>query len=905
MIIPPIIAAVAAVYGSGWRRHGDRIAWMAIAGSCAMTAASYALLLWHSTFGLHDATALASIMRAPDRALVALALLAMIANRSPIHDRFLAVESSIVALATALMMWVAIIQPALTRSPLDSSDRLLSLSSPASDLVVLALGARLALGNRARNRSFLVLLTGLLTRLVADLMNYWGEVGSRHLSPALVNTVWTISFGLFAWAALDRRHTEPVHIAPNAVRLSRARLTSIVLSAIAPQVVLIVVLIDDRANHTTVMTAAGVAAAVCLLALIRLWGLAVSIRTVNERRGNDRLASLVERSSDVVMLVDANGEISYASPALQAVLGFDPDDWVGRRIEALDVRATRELRAGLWMDVRQLRPNTAIAVEVSARHANGELRTMELSAVNLIENTAVAGIVLTLRDVTSSRLLERQLTFRTEHDPLTGLANRNSFLIVLNDELEHGRLPTLVYLDLDDFKVINDGLGHAAGDVLLRSVADKLTARFAEVATLIARLGSDEFGVLLPEMSTATIDELAHQVISDLKRSIKVNDFQSVSASACIGVAAAEVKNSATDLLRNAGLALDRAKQLGKGQVEGFDADLGRKSERRNEYKRDLLDALGRDQFHLVYQPIVRLSDGRTVGAEALLRWDHHVYGNVLPNDFVPFAEQIGVMIPIGEWVLEQACTSAMGWADESMLLTINVSAIELRDAAFVDNVRRSLRVSGLPAGRLVLDVTETALLDDPDDAADHLAAVRDIGIRAALDDFGSGYSSLANVRRLPLDFIKIDQELVQTIDDPRSAALVDTIVNMARNLGLRSIAEGVETEAQASALAKLRCELAQGHLFFKPLSPVAMAALVEFERQHANAQHTVGSAVMARSPFGPPPLPPPSPSTLADVPPLPVPPPQAAAGEPQHPPAPSSALPSQEIGHLLRPLLS
>jgi diguanylate cyclase (GGDEF)-like protein/PAS domain S-box-containing protein len=780
------------------------------------------------------------------------------------------------------------------------------LSLPATDVLIVALGARLALGSRARNRAFASLLLALLTRLVADLMSYWGEVGDRHLSPALLNAVWTVSFGFFAWSALDRRHTEPTHVSHQAVRLSRVRLMSIVLSAIAPQVVLILVLVDDRASHTTVMTAAGVAAVVCLLALTRLWGLAVSVRSINDRRGNDRLASLVERSSDVVMLVDASGEISYASPALKAVLGFEPEEWVGRRIEALDVRATRELRAGLWMDVRQLRPNTAIAVEVSARHANGEQRTMELSAVNLIDNAAVAGIVLTLRDVTSSRLIERQLTFRTEHDPLTGLATRATFLVVLNDELEHGRLPTLVYLDLDDFKVINEGLGHAAGDVLLRSVAEKLTARFADAATIIARLGGDEFGVLLPEVATTTVDELAHQVINDLKRSIKVNDFQSVSASACIGVAAAEVKNSATDLIRNAGLALDRAKQLGKGQVEGFDADLGRKSERRNEYKRDLLDALGRDQFFLVYQPIVRLADGRTIGAEALLRWDHHVYGNVLPNDFVPFAEQIGVMIPIGEWVLEQACTSAMGWADESMLLTINVSAIELRDASFVDNVRRSLRVSGLPADRLVLDVTETALLEDREDAAARLAAVRDIGIHTALDDFGSGYSSLAYVRRLPLDFIKIDPELVQTIDDPRSAALVDTIVNMARNLGLRSIAEGVETEEQALTLAKLGCELAQGHLFFKPLSPVAMAALVEFERQPSNAQNTVGGAAMSRAPFGPP-LPPPSPSTLAEVPPLPPPPPAAAPTDESQPADPALAPPlaNQEISHLLRPLLS
>jgi EAL domain-containing protein (putative c-di-GMP-specific phosphodiesterase class I) len=354
--------------------------------------------------------------------------------------------------------------------------------------------------------------------------------------------------------------------------------------------------------------------------------------------------------------------------------------------------------------------------------------------------------------------------------------------------------------------------------------------------------------------------------------------------------------------MRNAGIALDRARQLGKGQVEGFDADLGRKTERRNEYKRDLLDALGRDQFHLVYQPIVRLSDGRTVGAEALLRWDHHVYGNVLPADFIALAEQTGVMIPIGQWVLDQACASAMGWADSSMFVAVNVSGMELRDTGVVGAALRSLRQSGLAADRLVLDVNEAALLDDNDEGSERLAQLRDIGVRTALDDFGSGYSSLAYVRRLPLDIIKIDRELVQTIDDPRSNALADTIINMARNLGLRTIAEGVETETQAVTLAKLGCDLAQGHLFFKPLSPVAMTALVDFERQPADGTLAPPVEILARAPMGPP-LPPPSATALAEVPPLPAPDVSTARTDPTATPSPPIA--NQDISHLLRPLLS
>ena len=479
--------------------------------------------------------------------------------------------------------------------------------------------------------------------------------------------------------------------------------------------VLVMLLMNDSANHSTVLFAAGIAGVVSLLALTRLWGLAISVRNLTERRGNDRLASLVERSSDVVVLVDADRQVSYTSPALHMVLGHDDDAWVGKNVESLDLRATVDGGADYWTDIEALLADESLVVEVSVVHSDGERRTMEMTAVNLMSNVAVAGIVLTLRDVTANRTLQRQLSYRADHDSLTGLANRAHFLAMVSEELQQGRRPTVLFLDLDDFKAINDGLGHSAGDVLLRTVADRLKIRFAAASNLVARLGGDEFGVLLFGSSAAEAGALAEQAIKDLKESIQVNDFQSVSMSGCIGIAAAEDNNTASDLMRHADLAMYRAKQLGKGQVEGFDADLGRQTERRNEYKRDLTAALGRDQLHLVYQPIVRLTDGRTVGAEALLRWDHHIYGNVPPNEFVPLAEQSGVVIPIGAWAMEQACVSAAGWADESMFVTVNVSSMQLRSDTFVDGVRRSLSISGLSPQRLVLEITESTLIDDSD----------------------------------------------------------------------------------------------------------------------------------------------------------------------------------------------
>jgi diguanylate cyclase (GGDEF)-like protein/PAS domain S-box-containing protein len=787
---------------------------------------------------------------------------------------------------------------------------LLSLSLPASDLVLVALGARLSLGYRARSRSFIALQLALVTRFAANMMSYWSEVGTGHVPVNIVNIVAAVSFGFIIWSALDRQHSEPAHVAHHAVRLSRVRLLSIVLSAVAPQVVLIAVLMDDSAKRSTVLFAAGIAAVVSLLALTRLWGLAVSVRNLTERRGNDRLASLVERSSDVVVLVDADGLISYTSPAVQAVLGYDEGDWIGMQVSDLDIRAG----ADLWADVMRLAPEDSLTIEVSALHADGERRTMELSAVNLMSNVAVAGIVLTLRDVTANRTLERQLSYRADHDSLTGLANRANFLTRVSEELQRGGLPTVLFLDLDDFKAINDGLGHSAGDVLLRTVADRLRIRFANSSNLVARLGGDEFGVMLIDSSTAEASVLAQQAIGDLKDSIPVNDFQSVSVSGCIGIAVAEPKNSASDLMRHADLAMYRAKQLGKGQVEGFDADLGRQTERRNEYKRDLMAALGRDQLYLVYQPIVRLSDGRTVGAEALLRWDHHIYGNVPPNDFIPLAEQTGVIIPIGTWAIEQACMSAVGWADDSMFVTVNVSGVQLREATFVEGVQRSLQLSGMAADRLVLEITESTLIDDSEIATEQLRELRACGIRTALDDFGTGYSSLAYVQRLPLDIIKIDKEFVQSVDEGRSQALANTIVNMARNLGLRTVAEGIETECQALELARIGCEFAQGYLFFKPLSAVAMTALSEFENQPADAAsmprlRPVSEPAMAAPVMAAP--------AMTDLP-APLPPPAGRAPVREAPAAVVEQLveesaadqgrsdePTGEITHLLRPLLS
>ena len=842
LLVPALVAAIAALWGSRIRQHGDRVAWLAIAGSCVMTTASYALAFADGAFDSATLDGLTGLLRAPDRTLIALGLIAMIAERSPIKVRYLAIEATIVSLTATLVLWVFLIEPALGRSTLTDADRMLSLALPASDLVLVALAARLSLGYQARNRSFSILLAGLVTRLVANVFSYWAYMAEGSRGNEVIQGLTAVSLVLFAVAAIDRTGTERAVVAHEAVRLDRLRLATIALCALVPQVVLIILTISDETKRSTIVFA-GITTAmvtmVTMLALVRLWGLAVSVRDLTERRGKDRLASLVERSSDIVVLVDANQSISYTSGAVATVLGVDSQTWIGRSVFDLELQPTTDTWPHTVQRILAQLPEGSMTIEATATHSNGTPRLLELTAVNLIHNPAVAGVVITMRDVTATRTLQKQLSFRADHDELTGLANRAKFLSRLNKELASGARPVIMFIDLDDFKIVNDTMGHEAGDVLLKHVAARMAAHIPERLGLPARLGGDEFAAILPDLTPHQVAMLAGTIVADLREPIVLSQFHTVAASCSVGIAQPEEEESASEVLRNADFAMYRAKRRGKGFIEVFDAELEHEIARSEEYRRDLASALGREQFALVYQPIVRVRDGRLVGAEALIRWNHHVYGSVSPADFVEIAEQTGVIIPIGWWSIRQACLTAAGWADESLFVTVNLSASQLRGASMAEHVKAALDESGLAPHRLVLEITESMLIDDPDSAAEELVAVRDLGVRVALDDFGTGYSSLAYVQRLPLDIIKIDREFVQSIARGEDA-LTRTIITMAHNMNMQTIGEGVEDATQVEALAEMGCDFTQGFLVSEPLSASSMAAMLHDLATREREQHPV-----------------------------------------------------------------
>ena len=431
--------------------------------------------------------------------------------------------------------------------------------------------------------------------------------------------------------------------------------------------------------------------------------------------------------------------------------------------------------------------------------------------------------------------LKEELRFQAYHDPLTGLANRALFIeqvgLQLNDRPE--ALPVVLFVDLDDFKMVNDTFGHSTGDALLAEVGHRLRGcvRNEDVA---ARLGGDEFGVLLIDDAALTrARAIAERIISALETPFVIGGKE-LRIGASIGIAASTGSSEVPqELLRNADVAMYVAKSRGKGQAAVFESGMHASMIQRHDLSAALHRAVGRDEFLLRFQPVVDLSSGLTVGAEALIRWQHPTRGVVPPADFISVAEQSDVILPIGRWVLVEACREARRWdpaRGAPPWVSVNLSTRQVHQVSFLEDVRAALDVSGLPPDRLVVEVTETLMMQDLDGSAEKLAALKRLGVRIAIDDFGTGYSSLSYLRRFPVDMIKIARDFVDVADE-EGWAFAHAIVSLGQRLGLQIVAEGVERSAQADRLQLMGCDFAQGYLFARPLDGGAIVRRVAEER--------------------------------------------------------------------------
>jgi diguanylate cyclase (GGDEF)-like protein/PAS domain S-box-containing protein len=548
------------------------------------------------------------------------------------------------------------------------------------------------------------------------------------------------------------------------------------------------------------------------------------------KRIEARFQTLVQHSSDAILVVDAAGRIDYASPSTARVLGAQGDleqslfaDLVA---EADRPRLVQLLLGGDGASSTQ-------TLEFGLISSHGDLE-VEAVCTNLLGNDDIHGIVFNIRDVGERKRFERELAHQAFHDELTGLANRALF----HDRVEHalkrvrrGASIAVLFVDVDDFKSVNDTLGHQVGDRLINIVAERIKQNARSIDTA-ARLGGDEFGLLIDD--DGDIDPLlvGERLLGRIKAPVSL-DGNELSITASIGVARAAAGESISvdDLLRNADLAMYAAKSEHTGTCRLFEPAMHLALLDRLEAKRELQLAVERNEFELYYQPIVDLFSGAFVSIEALIRWRHPSRGLVPPDDFIPLAEETGAIIPIGRWVLKQACAEAAKLEHlagaASPTISVNISGRQLQDSGLVDDVLTALREAALAPERLILEITETVMISDVDLALTRLRELGDHGIQLAVDDFGSGYSSLNHIRRFPINILKIDRLFTADISESAEvAALTKTILELAQILGITAVAEGIERPDQLAKLQQLGCQLGQGYLFMKPRA----AATIETE---------------------------------------------------------------------------
>ena len=575
-----------------------------------------------------------------------------------------------------------------------------------------------------------------------------------------------------------------------------------------------------------------------------LAGIVVNSRDVTERkeaeeavRGSEaRFGALVRNAPDLITILDARGVIQYESPSIVGVLGYQPEDLIGHN--ALDLVHPDDLASVQDRFALTLRtPGVNIPAAFRFQHQDGSWRWLETAGTNLLDDPNVRGIVVNSRDTTDRRRAEERLLHLAYHDPLTGLPNRAALMKHLQEAL--GRAQTddrkvaLLFIDLDDFKLVNDSRGHEAGDRLLVEIGQRFR-RTIEPGVFLARLSGDEFAVVIDsDVSAATAEQTAETLLAALRPAILLDEIEAYTT-ASIGLALSSSRRRRPgELLRSADIALYEAKAAGRGTYATFQPHMQAPVIARHERETALRRALEMDELRLHYQPLVELESGRIVGLEALARWAHPRHGLLSPADFVQFAEETGLIVPLGRWARREACRWTQAWREATphgvpLVVSVNLSAREFSRSALIDEVMDALGETGLEPHRLELEITESVALGSDPQAARTLHILKERGVRLAIDDFGTSPSPLGTFRDLPIDTLKIDGAFVGTVaHDQRSQAIVAGITQIAHDLGVQVTAEGVETAEAAAQLRRLGVDRAQGYYFAAPVTGAATAALL------------------------------------------------------------------------------
>ncbi len=822
-------AAVAASIGARRQSGSRRFAWTCVALGVSFSALgdAYYYLMGliqgsYSDLSVADAFWLASYVG------IAVGLSTMIVgngSRRVDVDGLIDIGSFVV-LAVIVVTQLSVVRDTLSDTSFPIFSRLVWSAYPVLDAALLGVVTQAIVSKRLRNVNGLFLSLGVALWLVADFASLL--IVDKTTVTRWLDVGWMIGavcIAASAWPSATQRAQSSDALAVR--RVSDARIAITLLPLLVPGVIEIWAL---HQGHDP-------SAVPLFFASVVLVGLAFarSTRLVKSRNRQEVAlerktwfyTALAENSSDAVVVVDKSGRILNEAPNLAAMLGRTGEVTTGMDgIELLQLVDRDASLAALdrWSQTTLVVDET----EVRATNLDGSERWFGIRAANLSDDPVVGGIVINLRDITDRKRAEDELSHNALHDSLTGLANRALF----HDRLEHaldrtsrtGSEVAVVYLDLDGFKVVNDSRGHESGDVVLREVAARLTSGVRNIDT-VSRHGGDEFAILVEESAHA-VDEartVADRVLKSLTLPFTV-DGQSVVLSASIGIAIGDVSCTASSMMRDADLAMYKAKTTGRAHWAMYEPSMRTDALEQLELENDLRQALDRHQFRLMYQPIIELQTNVVVGFEALIRWDHPTLGLIEPDAFIPIAERNGTIVTIGKWVLDEACRTAAGWRDaysaSRLTMAVNLSVRQIATPELVDHVANALDRWGLEPSSLVLEMTESVLVQDAAVATQRLEELRALGVRLAIDDFGTGYSSLSYLRQFPIDILKIDRSFTNTItDDSLAPAIVRGLLDLAKTLRIETVAEGIELDIQRDSLRDQHCDFGQGFLFAKPLS--------------------------------------------------------------------------------------
>lgn len=744
-----------------------------------------------------------------------------------------AIDFATLVVGFGSLLWFTALAPISTFTPEQWASKWSVAGYGIGNIILLIAGAVLAMQitDWRAERPIVWLLVSTVAMLIGDLLWINAELRDQYTFGSASDVVYFVYYlGLFIAVRAQL-------VAPTAATAThglqgdlRGSLPIVALMAGA------IALLDDRLQLGNVQSPVLIAVLVCatflvvagqILATREVVGLN---REVATRRFDERLTELVRRSSDMIAICDADGIIRYASPSSEALLRAVPSELSGKPLE--EVLGVEGAQVRAVFDEVLKTPGSEQVASFSIENTSGDRRSFKMVIANLTHVDSIRGVTLNIRDVSDAARLNDQLRTLAFHDPLTLLANRSLFSDRVHQAVKHiadGMTPAVLFIDLDNFKTVNDSLGHGAGDALLRNFAHRLV-QCTRAGDTVARLGGDEFAVLVdhaPDIDAAMA--VASKILEACRQPFEI-DGRQLRVGCSIGVALSDRVSNVERLMRNADAAMYSAKSHGKGHAEVFLPEMLRAARRRMRIENELATAIEEGQFEAHYQPIVDLASRHLIGVEALMRWRHPTRGLVSPIDFIPLAEETGQIIPMTQWMLNRACEDAVRLQNElphgqGLRVSVNVSSRYLNHGNVAAEVREALETHGLAADCLILEVTESLLLENSARLERIFHELKMIGVRLALDDFGTGYSSLAYLHRFPIDILKIDRSFVERLAQPGSGpegvdanALAKAILSLADALDLDTVAEGIEHEEQRDTLLALGCKTGQGYHFGRPM---------------------------------------------------------------------------------------